>query len=40
VTECVVKAFRVVKVIGSKTAGTKNPAMLRVGGLRPGAIPG
>jgi hypothetical protein len=31
VTECVVKALCDVKVTGSKPAGTKNPAMLRVG---------
>jgi hypothetical protein len=31
VTECVVKALHDVKVIGSNPAGTKNPAMLRVG---------
>jgi hypothetical protein len=31
VTECVVKALHDVKVTSSKPAGTKNPAMLRVG---------
>jgi hypothetical protein len=31
VGECVVKALRDVKFIGSKTTGTKNPSMLRVG---------
>jgi hypothetical protein len=30
-TECSIKALCDVKVIGLKLAGTKNPAMLRVG---------
>jgi hypothetical protein len=34
VTECFVKALRDVKVTGSKPAGTKNLAMLRVGVAR------
>jgi hypothetical protein len=29
--ECAIKALRDVKVTGSKPAGKKNPAMLRVG---------
>lgn len=29
--ECAVKSLHDVKVIGSKSVGTKNPAMLRVG---------
>jgi hypothetical protein len=36
----VVKALHDVKVIGSKPAGTKNPAMLRVGVVHAGAILG
>jgi hypothetical protein len=39
VTECVVKALRDVKVTGSKPAGTKNPAMLRVGVAQAGCDP-
>ena len=39
VTECVVKPLRVVKVIGSKLAGTKNPTMLRVGVAQAGCDP-
>jgi hypothetical protein len=39
VTECVVKALCDVKVIGSKPAGTKNPAMLRVGVAQAGCDP-
>jgi hypothetical protein len=31
VTECVVKALRDVKVIGSKPVGTNHPAVLKVG---------
>jgi hypothetical protein len=39
VTECVVKSLHVVKVIGSKPAGTKNPTMLRVGVAQAGCDP-
>ena len=37
--ECVVKALRDVKVIGSKPVGTKNPTMLRVGVAQVGRDP-
>jgi hypothetical protein len=39
VAECFVKALCDVKVTGSKLAGTKNPAMLRVGVARAGCNP-
>jgi hypothetical protein len=39
VTECTIKALRYVKVTGSKPAGTKNPAMLRVGVAQAGCDP-
>jgi hypothetical protein len=39
VTECVVKPLRVVKVTGSKSAGTKNPTMLMVGVAHAGCDP-
>ena len=38
-TECVVKALCDVKIIGSKPAGTKNVAMLRVGVAQVGCDP-
>jgi hypothetical protein len=37
--ECVVKALRDLKVIGSKPAGIKNPALLRVGVAQAGCDP-
>ena len=39
VTEYVVKILRDVKVISSKLAGTKNPAMLMVGVAQAGCDP-
>ena len=38
-TECVVKALRDVKVTGSKPAGTKHPAVLKVGVAQAGCDP-